>query len=202
MADPKNAFDEKLLVALKEIATNGVHKAATGFSTMLGQPLTVSQLNIRTISISDIPNILGGPEKEATGIYLKAEGVFTGQIMLIIPLDKAYEIVDMLMGNPIGTTTMLGSLERSALAEVGNLTTSFFLSVVENSTGSEARPSPPAVIVDMVGAIMDIVAATAGSISEQVLLFEAGFECGDRSLEANFWVVPDPATLESLSKRV
>jgi chemotaxis protein CheY-P-specific phosphatase CheC len=54
----------------------------------------------------------------------------------------------------------------------------------------------------MVGAIMDIVAATVGSISEEVLLFETSFECGDRSLEANFWVVPDPATIESFSKRV
>ncbi len=184
---------------IKKIANDGVTNAARGFSTMLGQTLSVNRLEVRWIPIADIPNVLGGPEIEVTGIYLRSEGVFTGQIMLIIPLTKAYELVDLLLDNPVGTTTQLGSLERSALAEVGNLTGSFFLTVVETVTGQVARPTPPAVIVDMVGAILDIVIATTSGVSDQVLLLQSTFSCGNRKVPANFWVIPDPETLTTFS---
>ncbi|MEN6436260.1 MAG: CheY-P-specific phosphatase CheC, partial [Anaerolineaceae bacterium] len=64
-----------------------------------------------------------------------------------------------------------------------------------------ARPSPPAVMVDMVGAIMDIIIATCGGSSDFVLLMQTTFICKNRSIETSFWVVPDPYTLEVLSTR-
>jgi chemotaxis protein CheC len=195
----KASFDQSFFEHLQQIAREGVHKAARGFSGMLGQALSVSHFDIGWIPVTDIPNVLGGPEIEAAGIYLRSEGDFTGQIMLIVPLAKAYELVDLLMDNPVGTTTQLGSMERSALAEVGNITGTFFLSVVENTTGHVARPTPPAVIVDMVGAIMDIIIAATGSARDQVLLFKSGFTCGSREVPANFWVIPDPNTIVTFS---
>ncbi len=200
MDEKSGRFEDSFLKKVNSIAQDGLNKAAMGFSGMLGQELTVTKPGLRFIPVSEIPEILPGPESEAAGIYLKSEGKFTGQIMLIIPLAKAYELVDMLMGSPTGTTRQMGPMERSALAEVGNLTGSFFLSVIETSTGAEARPTPPAVIVDMVGAILDIVVATSGSVSEEVLLLQATFVCGAREVEANFWVIPDANTLESLRR--
>ena len=98
---------------------------------------------------------------------------------------------------PVGTTNELGSLERSALAEVGNLTAAFFLNAVASMTGISARPTPPAVMVDMIGAILDIIVAATGGISEEVITFQAMFSYADRSVDADFWVIPDPTTLES-----
>jgi hypothetical protein len=56
-------------------------------------------------------------------------------------------------------------------------------------------------MVDMVGAILDIIVATAGGISEQVLLMQANFMDGPRSVEANFWVIPDMNALQNLLKK-
>ena len=194
-------FDEHLRSLLEVMAQDGVHRAAEGFSGMMGRKVTVSQPHARLVPFTELPYALGGPECEAVGIYLQMQGQMTGQVMLALPYQKALELVDLLMDLPTGTTQQLGSLERSGLAEVGNITTSFFLNALSASSGLDVRPSPPAVIVDMIGAIVDIIIATSGGVRETILLIEAEFECEGRSVEANFWLIPDPATLEIFSRQ-
>ncbi len=198
MSDNEVNFDGKLMSMLNIIANEGINNAARGFSGLLGQKLDVERPGVRLVELKDIPHILGGPENEAIGVYLRAEGDISGQIMLVIPYQKAMDLVDLLLGNPEGTTTQLGSLERSALAEVGNQTGTFFINSLASLTGLSVRPSPPAVMVDMVGAILDIIVATTGGISEHVLLLEAYFKLGDRRVETNFWVIPDESTLKAI----
>lgn len=197
MAEEAKQISEELLKVLQAIAEEGLTSAADGLSSMIGTTLTVKNPCVKTVNVKDIPSALGGPENEAVGIYLKAEGDMTGHFMLVVPYEKAMEMVDMLMEVPAGTTQMLGSIERSALAEVGNLTAAFFLNAVAAMTGISSRPTPPAVMVDMIGAILDIIVAATGGISEYVLTFQAMFSYADRSVDADFWVIPDPATLES-----
>jgi len=190
-----------LLEAMQTIVTKGVMQAAEGFSGMLGQNLNVDSPRVKLVDVTDIPGMLGGPENEAVGIYLAAEGTMTGQFMLILPYQKALDLADLLMEQPEGTTEKLGSLERSALAEVGNITSTMFLNAIASQTGISSRPTPPAVMVDMVGAILDIIVATTGGIAEKVLLLQTTFSCGERALNAEFWVVPDPHTLKPMLEK-
>ncbi len=200
MSDIEN-FDEHFRSLLEVMAQDGVHRAAEGFAGMMGKKVTVSQPKARLVPFNDLPYALGGPESEAVGIYLQMQGQLSGQVMLALPYQKALELVDLLMEAPPGTTTQLTSMERSALAEVGNITTSFFLNAIAASSGLEVRPSPPAVIVDMIGAIVDIIIATGGGVREKILMIEAEFMCEGRSVEASFWMIPDPATLELFSRQ-
>jgi chemotaxis protein CheC len=201
MSEQLENFDEHLRSLLEVMAQDGIHRAAEGFSGMMGKKVTVSQPRARLMPFTELPYALGGPESEAVGIYLQMQGQMSGQVMLALPYNKALELVDLLMEVPTGTTQQMGSLERSALAEVGNITTSFFLNAISASSGLDVRPSPPAVIVDMIGAIVDIIVATSGGVREKILLIEAEFVCDGRSVEANFWMIPDPATLEIFSRQ-
>ncbi|MBI4926132.1 MAG: chemotaxis protein CheC [Anaerolineae bacterium] len=189
-------FDKALMTTLQEVAGAGIHNAARGFSNLVGHQISVNQPQVKVVPLLEIPRHVGGLENEAIGIYLRAEGDISVQIMLIIPYAKALLLVDLLMDVAPGTTTQLGSLERSALGEVGNMTASFFMNAVANMTGTSVRPTPPAVMVDMVGAILDIIIATSGSISENVILMQANFADGERSLATDFWVIPDALTLK------
>lgn len=145
--------------------------------------------------------MFGGPESEAVGIYLRAEGEISGQFMLALPYLKALELADLLLDQAPGTTTQLGTMERSALAEVGNLTTAFFLNTVDSITGLGSRPTPPAVMVDYIGAIIDIIIATTGGVTENVLMLHASLLRDNREAQADFWLIPDAATLEMFSKK-
>jgi chemotaxis protein CheC len=184
-------IEDKMSDRLQTIAGVGMTNAARGFSRMLGREILVTDPALKVVSILDLPSYAGGLENEAIGIYLRTEGDVSAQIMLIIPFQKALELVDMLMEMPPGSTTEMGTLERSALGEVGNLTGTFFWNAVAEATGSVIRPTPPAVMVDMVGAILDIIIATSGGVGDQVLLMRANFVDGDRSVGTDFWVIPD-----------
>jgi chemotaxis protein CheC len=186
---------------LQEIASDGVARAAEGFAGMLGEEVTVTPPSMRMLSLSSISSVLGGPEEEAVGVYLQAEGELPGQIILVLPLTMALELVDVLLGEPRGTTQTLGSLERSALAEVGNITGTFFLNAMAKITGLQTRPTPPAVMVDMLGAVLDVVVAVCGGGTEKVLVLQAAFLRDNKAVEVEFWVIPDPAALELLSAR-
>ncbi len=197
----ESQFYEQLRPLLEVMAGEGIRSAGRGLSQMIGQKITVTQPAVSLVRLSEIADLLGGPENEAVGVYLRAEGQMSGQIMLIFPYEKALQLVDLLLDEPEGTTQQLGPYERSALAEVGNLSGSFFLNSIASMLGLEARPTPPAVMVDMVGAILDVIIATTAVVSEYVLMIRATFLQGDREAEASFWVIPDPRVLEAFMNK-
>lgn len=195
-------YAKKFQSVLANMANIGISNAARGMSAMVGEDLTVTAPVVKAVPFYEIPTLLGGPETEAVGIYLRVEGSIPGQIMMVIPYQKALELVDLTMGEAPGTTKTLGTMERSALAELGNLTGSFFLNAIADKAGLPARPSPPAVIVDMVGAIMDIILATADVLSEEVLMVQARFLRNGREAQSDFWLIPDHHTIETIAKQI
>ncbi len=200
MADPGLMFDERLRSLLQTLAEEGSRRAAEGFSAMVGGVVSIPRAEVRLGPLTAIAVLRGGAEQEAVGIYLQAYGEVAGHIMLVLPYLKALELADLLLGLPPGTSRQLNPLERSALAEVGNLTGTFFLNAVAVRTGLSTRPSPPAVVVDMLGAIIDIIVAASGGVSDQVLMFQSRFLREGRDVEADFWMIPDAATLQALAK--
>ncbi len=202
MDQPYILNDEKMVARLTALANAGIHNAARGFSGMLGRELSVLDQEVKFLPLLEIASIVNGLEDEVVGIYVRSEGELASQFMLVIQIQRAMELVDLLMDLPLGTSTELRSLERSALAEVGNLTASFFMNSVVSITGIPLRPTPPAVMVDMAGAIIDIIIAATGGLSDSVMMMKAKFMLGDRAVQADFWVLPDARTLQLLSSRV
>ena len=201
MESLKDASEGQWQTLLQDIASEGVARAAEGFAGMLGEPVTVTEAATRLVPLPELVNILGGPEEAAVGIYLQAEGDMPGQIILVLPYGMAMELVDGLMGEPRGTTQQLGQLECSALAEVGNITGTFFLNAVASVTGWETRPTPPAVMVDMLAAVLDVVVSVRGGTVEKVLVLQAAFLRGDQAMKVEFWVIPNEAALQRLALR-
>lgn len=196
--DEKIAFDPHALERLSSLASEGIDNAAFGFSGMVGRKIQFSKPTATLVPILTIPQIVGKPDDDAVGIYLRFMGDMAGQIMMIVPHQKALELADLLIDVPQGTTRHLGSLERSALGELGNLCGSFFLNSIARMVDADFRPSPPVVMVDMVGAILDVVVVTTGGLGDQALLMQANFMDGSRSVEADFWVIPDLNSLQTL----
>jgi chemotaxis protein CheC len=193
-------FDQSVLEKLKSITDKGVTNAANGFSGMVGRQIHVNKTSAAVVPVLTIPEIAGKADEDAVGIYLRFKGDVNGQMMMVVPYLKALELVDLITEVLPGTTKHLGSLERSALGELGNLCGSFFLNSVASLTYAQFQPTPPAVMVDMAGAILDIVVATTGGISEHALLVQANFMDGARSVEADFWVIPDMNSLTEILK--
>ncbi|NMB53300.1 MAG: hypothetical protein GYA15_01250 [Leptolinea sp.] len=199
MTPETRKVDEKLLAKMRLVAARGFSNSAQGLSQMIGRELSVFSPDVDMVPLAVIPDMLGGPDNDAVGVYLRFDGELVGQIMMVISYQQALEFCDMVLDEPSGTTKEFGRMERSALSEIGNLTGSFFLNAIYEITGLSSYPSPPAVMVDMVGSILDVVIATMGAISDQILMFKAAFQIAERQIQADFWIIPDPSTLEKLT---
>ena len=183
---------------LSAIIQAGFENAANGLERMIGVEIAIGSPSVKSVPINQIANVVGGPEMDAVGIYLRLEGDLEGQVMLIFPYEKALELVDLMLERERGESQVLGSMERSALAEIGNLTGTFFVNAMDEILGLGGRPSPPAVMVDMLGSILDVILATMGAFGQDVLMFTTCFYVGERTASSDFWIIPDPSTLKKL----
>jgi chemotaxis protein CheC len=98
-------------------------------------------------------------------------------------------------------------LPASALAEAGNVSCSAFMNLLGDATGLRLEVSPPAVVQDMRGAIVDAIVADIALLGDEALVIGARFHMVDgasqaaQALDVRFLVVPSPETLDELLTR-
>ncbi len=172
------------------LVSRGIANALSGLSAMVGQKFSVTSLDIRQLPARDAAILLGGPENHVVGICQEIRGDATGYLILIHEPQIALELVDIQMGLPHGTTKHLDEIERSTLEEIGNVTGSFFLNALADSTGLCLQPSPPIVMTDMAGAILDITLSQIMQEQDSVLAIKTSFGTVRRQMQGMFLVMP------------
>lgn len=181
-----------LLTAMRQVARD--------LTEMTGRPIELNGLDIETLPVNRLGTLAGDPEAETVGIYLLlTDEKLSGEAILLMQPEEALRLVDWLLEAHPGTTTRLGGLERSALSEFGNQALSSFLNAVADLAGIPLRLSPPTVVVDMLAVILEAVAMTAAVMADELLIIKTDFVNNERSLKAQFWVVPDFITAAPVS---
>ena len=177
----------------------GTDNAMAGLSQMIGQEIEVRSFGLRRVPVVDIPSIVGGADVMAIGIYLTVSGSADGHLMLIYEPKIAFAFVDLLMMQPIGTTQELGEMERSALGEMGNIIGAFFLNAIADAAGLDLRPSPPAVMADMAGALLDVVTSDILLTRDETYVAESTFKVAGDEISGLFFVMPSEGLLDALT---
>jgi chemotaxis protein CheC len=168
--------------------------AARGLSELLNRPITTGTVQARVVDFCNIAEGIGHPESEMVGVYLQMQGDLGGQAMLMMTLSSALHLADLLMEQPLGTAASLGDVESSALAEAGHLMVAYFLNAMAVLTGKPLRPSPPGVMVNMLGAIVSVLATCVGEQSDELMIIETVLQDTEGLVNARFWVLPDLAS--------
>ena len=186
------------LTACAGLVSAGSANAISGMGQMLGKSIEVTSLRVAQIPVADAPAMVGGYEAVAVGIYLGISGAATGHMFMIFPPETALGLVDLLLGEPVGTTESLEEMEESALGELGNITGSFFLNALADATGLSLQLTPPAVMMDMAGAIMDVALGGILQESDEALIVETNFGTEDRQISGAFLMMPSPDLMRVL----
>ncbi len=167
-----NQVSENQEIAVWEgLVKKGMTNAINGLSQMVGRDFQINSIGIRKIPAKEMPYVLGGPERMVIGVYITFSGASNGHILAHQP-EFAYSILDLLIGNPPGTCKGLDEMTQSALGEMGNITGTFFLNAVADSLGILLEPSPPVVLLEMAGAILDIALAEILTERDDVFIAE------------------------------
>lgn len=90
-------------------------------------------------------------------------------------------------------------MERSALGEMGNVIGAFFLNAIADSSGLDLRPSPPVVMADMAGALLDVVTADILLTPDETYVAETTFSVAGNEISGMFFVMPSEQLLEALA---
>ena len=188
--------DSRVADVWNELVAKGMTNSINGLSQMVGKEFKINSIAIKQVQASEMPFLLGGPDKLVVGIYITFSGASQGHILLAHPPEIAYAILDLLLGNPPGTCKSLDEMEQSALGEMGNVTGTFFLNAVADAAGVILHPSPPVVLLDMAGAILDIALAEILQERDEVFIAETSFGLSDQTIKGNFLIMPNPGFLK------
>jgi chemotaxis protein CheC len=181
-----------------DLVSVGTANAMAGLSQMIGQPIEVREFELERVPVASIAQYVGGAEAQSVGIYLTVTGAADGHLMLIYEPQIAFAFVDLLMMEAPNTTTEMTPMAASALGEMGNVIGAFFLNAIADATGLSLRPSPPTVMTDMAGALLDVVTADILLYSDDTYLADTTFSTADRDITGAFFVIPSQGLLDAI----
>lgn len=191
---------DELIATLTQVAKDGAFRAGRGLSGLMGQEIQIHVPNVRAGTKADACDAVGGEEALVLGAYLSISGDITGHVMLLFPVSRALECVDLMCGQPIGTTTEPDELAESAVGELGNIVGSAFINALADYANLILHPSPPTVINDMAIALVESVYAEVLSQGGDVVMMDAIFEDPSGRSAGLLIVAPDPVSIGRLQK--
>jgi chemotaxis protein CheC len=165
--------------------------AARGLSLLLDRRVAMEAPSVSIDSVEAIYRRIGGPETEVAGIYLMVSGDADGHILLLFPIPGAMEMIAILLGESRANEEF-DELSLSALGEVGNIVGSAFLNHLGDDTGLSLKPSPPLVVMDMAGALMDTLLAEISVQGNDIVIIDAAFQDQSRATYGVIVLAPEP----------
>ena len=178
--------------------TAELHKAiwfvAYTLSNLTNQPISVASHRIKRAPIGEIATQAADAQAEAVGVYLLLGDDLPGQAILMLRRQAALAAVDLMQGSRPGTMMQLGDIERSALGELGNVAASSFLNVVAQPSWGPLHPSPPAVMVDRLGIVLDAVATSIARTCDTLDIIDTEFQDAAKSCPMQLWIIPNPTS--------
>ena len=175
---------------LKEIGNIGAGNAMTALSQMLGCKIDMGVPQVDLLDFSEVGTAIGGEEQIMVGVFLGVEGDITGSMLFLVEQKSAKYLINkvmMGMGDPGEEFT---EMELSAMQEVGNIITGAYLNSLSTLTSLKIYPSPPALTVDMAGAILSVPAIEFGIYGDQILMIQSKF-FDEVQIDGYFILVPD-----------
>ncbi|MBS4539870.1 chemotaxis protein CheC [Clostridium sp. D2Q-11] len=184
-----------LLDVLKELGNIGAGNAATALSQIINNKVDMNVPQVRLLNFSEVDGILGGPENPVVGIYFGMEGDAVGNIMFILDLESAKNLVELLFDKK-KESSELNELEISALSEIGNILASSYINSLSQLTSLKLKTSVPAITIDMAGAILSVPAIQFSYVSDKVLFIETEFIEENKYISGNLFLIPDIDSFE------
>ena len=181
---------------LKELGNIGAGNAMTALSQMLQCKIDMQVPQVRLLEFSRVGEVVGGEEQILASVFLGVSGDISGSMMFMVDEDSARHLIQKMTMGMLPPGREFEDMGLSALQEVGNIITGAYLNSLSSMTNLTIIPTPPAVSIDMAGAILSVPAIQFGIYGDKILLIQSQFR-DDIELDGYFILVPD---LESYSK--
>lgn len=185
--------------AIREIANIGLGHATTSLATVCGKSFNMEVPNVETVTLEQVPMMMGNPETIAVGICMPISGDISGHTAFLFPWESAQSLWHMLIGTAPDSPEDIDDLAASAMLEIGNILSSSFLNAISDLSGLKLHATPPLVSVDLVYTIAATIVAEAELDEAVALAIETKlFGLDDCEMSGYFLCVPTVNGLNQL----
>ena len=181
---------------LKELGNIGAGNAMTALSQMLQCKVDMKVPQVKLLEFSAVGELMGGEEQIMVGVFLGVEGDITGSMMFMVEEESARHLIQKITMGMLPSGSEFDEMGLSAMKEVGNIITGAYLNSLSTLTNLKIFPTPPALTVDMAGAILSVPAIQFGIFGDRILLIQSQFY-DEVELDGYFILIPD---MESYTK--
>ena len=181
---------------LRELGNIGAGNAMTALSQMLQCKVDMQVPQVRLLEFSEVGEMIGGEEQIMAGVFLGVKGDITGSMMFMVEEESARHLIAKMTMGMLPPGSEFEEMGLSAMKELGNIITGAYLNSLSTMTNLSISPTPPALTVDMAGAILSVPAIQFGVYGDKILLIQSQFN-DDVQLDGYFIMIPD---LESYAK--
>lgn len=201
MGSMLNRLKDIQIDVLREVGNIGAGNAATALSTMIQKPIDMNVPNVKILPFSEIEEFLGGEDQVVIGIFLRVEGDVPGNMLYIMALESAKQLIKHLLDNDDNDdkeNNQLTEIELSALNEVGNILVGSYLSSLADFTKLNLSLSVPSMTIDMVGSIISFGLIQTSQYSDVAIVINTSFLEEQEDILGHFFLIPDPDAFDKL----
>jgi chemotaxis protein CheC len=189
-------FTDLQLDALRELANIGSGNAGTALAQMLDKTVEISVPNAAVLPLAEAVAIAGEPDELRHGVVVGVVGDLDAAVVLLFSAADARTLCGIYGIDP---RTPDG---RSMLGEVGNILGSNYINVLAEMAGIRLAPTPPQVVEDMLGAILQSVLLGRDEDVEAALVLDSALSVEGEQCSLSVLLLPTEGGIRQLLERL
>lgn len=199
-----SASDRLLLM----IAERGAEGASQALARWLGRPVHLAVNEVRRVELAGATTLLGPEDELVVACAMGLAGRLDGQLPLVFEDRAGLALVDLLLGQPPGTSASWGELEQSAAKETANIVGCAYLNALAAhlppppaGTPAEAAaivPSPPTFRHEFVASLLEFALMDQAVAVDRPLILWARFGTGGDGPSWSLVLVPGGESARAL----
>lgn len=172
--------------ALGEVVSAASADTSAALSTLASKRVEFAPPTITVASIGELPELVGGPKKLVVGAYAPIYGQIQGAVSMILPIQSAFLLADVLRKKDPGSTKALLEEDREVIMEAANVMFGIYLIQLGKFFNLAPLYGIPRVVSTFGDSLPDFVLLGLGKGIKYVLLLRTNFTVPGTDIRGDF----------------
>src|SRR5690625_496399 len=188
---------------LREIGNIGAGNAATSMSQLINKRVKMEVPSVQIVTINEMMEIIGGPEKLIVAILFQIKGEVTGTVSFVLTIKEAENLIRQMTNIDhisLHVHEEQDELVVSMLQEMANILTGSYLSALADFTGIKMTTTIPYLSIDMAAASLVTGLVEMSEVTDYAIIIDTkitGNEDG-AGINGHFLLIPDSNSIPKL----
>lgn len=188
---------------LREIGNIGAGNATASMSQLINKTIKMEVPSVKIVTVNEMMEIIGGPEKLIVAIFFRFEGEVTGTVYFVLTIEEAEYLVSKVTSEQVTSIMKDGktdSMAVSVLQEVANILNGSYLSAMADFTNLRMTTSVPYLSIDMAAATIVTGLVELSKTTDYAILIDTKIigDESDNNVKGHFLLIPDPDSIPTL----